>query len=155
MDPFIQEGSGYESEISVDNDPLLRSDDLEAINANTHEEIEALQKNIFGFKRSLYNTLINHDTDHSASDLGAMKTFHALFLQTIGYWIGMMDSYPVPKPQFSNPSLQKSFASLSQSIQMLARSSQDANTLVYSLLFSFSTQHPFDLGTRQKKEEDD
>lgn len=155
MEPFVQESSGYESETSLDNDPLLRSDDLEAINAKTHEEIEALQKNIFVFKRSLYDTLINHDKEHSPSDLGAMKSFHALFLQTIGYWIGMMDSYPVPKPQFSNPSLQKSFASLSQSIQTLARSSQDANTLVYSLLFSFSTQHPFDLGVKQKNDEDE
>ncbi len=154
MEPFIQEG-GYESETSVDNDPLLRSDDLEAINAKTHEEIEELQKNIFSFKRSLYDTLINHDKDHTPSDLGAMKTFHALFLQTVGYWIGMMDSYPVPKPQFSNPKLETYFLSLSRSIQTLARSTTDANTLVYSLLFSFSTQHPFDLGVKQKNEEDE
>ncbi len=154
MERFTED-DGYTSEESVDNDPLLRADDFETINAKTHEEIETLQKDIFLFKRSLYDSLINHDTNHTPSDLGAMKTFHALFLQTVGYWIGMLDSYPVPKPQFPNPALQKSFATLSHSIQFLARSNQDANTLVYSLLFSFSTQHPFDLGNQQKKEEDE
>jgi hypothetical protein len=149
------EGAGYESDSSVDNDPLLRADDLEAINAKTHEAIEDLQKNVYIFKRSLYDSLINHDTSHTPSDLGAMKSFHALFLQTVAYWIGMMDNYPVPKPQFSNDTLQKSFTTLSNTIQNLARSNTDANTLVYSLLFSFSTQHPFDLGEKQKKEEDE
>lgn len=154
MDSFYQEG-GYTSDESVDNDPLVRVDDMEIINAKTHEEIEQLQKSIFSFKRRVYHSFINHDTSHTPSDLGAMKTFHAIFLQTVGYWIGMLDSYPVPKPQFPKPDIQKEFVTLSQSIQNLARSNQDANTLVYSLLFSFSTQHPFDLGIQQKKEEDE
>ena len=154
MDPFVQDG-GYGSEEEIDQDPLTRADKLETINANTHEAIEALQKDIFSFKRSLYDSLINHDKHHTPSDLGAMKTFHALFLQTVGFWIGMLDSYPVPAPRFQTHALQTSFQNLSKSIQLLAKSNQDANTLVYSLLFSFSTQHPFDLGQKQKKEEDE
>lgn len=150
MDPYLEE-----EENDRDEDPLTRADDLETINANTHEAIETLQTEIFSFKRSLYDSLINHDKEHTPSDLGAMKTFHALFLQTVGYWIGMLDSYPVPIPRFETPALQKSFQSLSKNIQTLAKSSQDANTLVYSLLFSFSTQHPFDLGQKQKKEVDE
>ncbi len=146
---------GYESELSQDQDPLRRADDLEMINTKTHEAIEELQSGIFSFKKNLYDALINHDTEHTPSDLGAMKTFHALFLQTVGYWIGMLDSYPVPKPNVPKPELQKQFTTLSHSIQSLARSTTDANTLVYSLLFSFSTQHPFDLGPKQKKEEDE
>lgn len=146
---------GYTSDSSYDQDPLRRADDLETVNVKTHEAIEELQSNIFSFKKALYDTLINHDTKHTPSDLGAMKTFHALFLQTVGFWIGMMDSYPVPKPNFPTPALQKQFTTLSHSIQQLARSTTDANTLVYSLLFSFSTQHPFTLGLKQKKEEDE
>lgn len=154
MERLVQEG-GYESESSVDNDPLMRADDLETVNAKTHEAIEDLQSAIFSFKKAFYNELVNHDDSHTPSDLGAMKTFHALFLQTVGYWIGMMDSYPVPKPHFPSPKLQKVFLGLSSTIQDLSRSNPDANTLVYSLLFSFSTQHPFDLGLRQKKEDDE
>lgn len=154
MDPFVQDG-GYSSEEEIDQDPLSRADELETINANTHEAIEQLQTEIFSFKRSLYDSLINHDKQHTPSDLGAMKTFHALFLQTVGFWIGMLDSFPVPVPRFQTSALQQSFRSLSKNIQTLAKSNQDANTLVYSLLFSFSTQHPFDLGQKQKKEEDE
>lgn len=154
MDSFVQDG-GYSSEEDFDQDSLIRADELETINANTHEAIEQLQTDIFSFKRSLYDSLINHDKHHTPSDLGAMKTFHALFLQTVGFWIGMLDSYPVPVPRFQISSLQKSFQNLSKDIQTLAKTNQDANTLVYSLLFSFSTQHPFDLGQKQKKEEDE
>lgn len=138
-----------------DDDQLNRNDDLEEINMKTREAIDTLRNDIFTFKKMVYGDVVSGDKKHSAGDMGAMMSFHAIFLQVIGYWIGLLDSAPVPPPIFKNNSEIKEFRQLTKTIQKLAETSQDARTLVYSLLFSFSTQHPFELGAPQENEDDE
>ena len=124
----------------------------EEIDPKLHSAIQNLKVSIYAFKKNLFYDLVSNDSKHKANDLGAMYSFHALFLQCIAYWIGMLDSTTVPKPKFSKEQQLKQFDILRQEIKSLAATSMDACVLVYNILFQFSTAHPFDLG--QQKQED-
>jgi hypothetical protein len=116
--------------------------------------LQDLQSQIYKYKETLFQTVVNHDNDHDASDLGAMMKFHAIFLQSVAYWIGMLDNTPVPPPRFKGQQLQSMVQSITQAIQVLVKSSGSARTLVYQVLFRFSTQHAFDLGPQKKREDE-
>lgn len=138
-----------------DDDPLARNDEMEEISETTRSEILDLQKKIFILKRSLFSDLVSNDAAHAASDMGGMMTQHALFLQIIAFWIGKLDSSPVTSPELPRGKNRKMFQELSQEILDLAKMNSDARTLVQSLLFQFSTQHPFDLGPQANTENTD
>jgi hypothetical protein len=149
--------SYYTSTIPLDredNDQLKRNDELEEINSNTREAIDSLRDTIFKFKKEIYADIVSGDKIHSAEDMGAMMSFHALFLQMIGYWIGLLDSSPVPAPTFKTNSETKKFNLITKTIKTVSQKSQDARTLIYSLLSSFSTGHPFDLGSQPPENND-
>ena len=148
MEPAVTFPLNLEEE---DPDPLNRNDALEDINTETRVTIDTLQLKIIEFKKQLFSELVNKDTDHSAGNIGAMTTFHAIFLQSIAYWIGLLDSRPVSAPTFTAGRTTKLFQLITKDIQKTISLNSDARTLVYSLLFTFSTQHPFDLNTRPKK----
>ena len=138
------------TEKDYEQDPLQRNDDMQEISKEIQEAVEELRKQIFKFKKQLFLDVVSNDKQHAASDLGAMKSFHALFLQAISYWIGLLDSSPVPPPKFKLQRNIDEFAALTEGIQYVQGINSDANTLVYSMLFTFSTQHPFDLGESHK-----
>jgi hypothetical protein len=136
-----------------DPDVLARNDDLPEINAELRKSIDTLQANIFVFKKMFFASFVSNDTEHNASTLNAMRSFHALFLQCVAYWIGLLDSSPVPIPKIPGQKEAAIFKKLTNEITDLTKQNHDARTLVYSLLFQFSTQHPFDLGTPEKTED--
>jgi hypothetical protein len=138
-----------------DTDPLNRNDEMEEINVNIQKEVEDIKYNIFRFKKQLFYNIVSNDKVHEAKNMGAMMNFHALFLQIIGYWIGLLDSKPVPMPKLSTGRDQRNFRTLSHAIEKTANSDPDAHTLIYSLLFHFAQQHPFDLGNFEKNDTED
>ena len=136
----------------TDNDILQRNDLLEEPESKLYNAIEEVKLAIIAFKKKLFNILVSNDTDHKASSMGAMMGFHALFLQCIGYWIGLLDNSPVPKPNFTNSTNSSIFENLTTNILTIKNYSSDAKVLLYTMLFTLSTQHPYDLG--QSKKED-
>lgn len=126
--------------------------EIDEVDPGIYKAVVELKEGIFSFKKQLFYSIVSMDTKHDASSLGAMMTFHSLFLQCVAYWIGLLDSSVVPKPNFSTKKQQKDFEALSSAIHKTATSSADAHTLVYNLLFQFSTQHPFDLGPQENTE---
>lgn len=126
---------------------------VEEINPKIYTSLEELKDGIYLFKKNLFYAIVSNDSKHEAKSLGAMYSFHALFLQCVAYWIGMLDSTSVPKPKFSSEKHTKEFEALTKAIQTIARSSTDARVLTYNLLFKFSTAHPYDLGKRQPTDE--
>jgi hypothetical protein len=136
-----------------DPDILARNDEMIEVNENLRRTIDILREDIFEFKKSFFGTYVSKDTVHDAESLNAMRSFHAVFLQTIAYWIGLLDSAPVPTPRIPGQKVAATFKTLTDKIISLAKESHDGRTLVYSLLFEFSTQHPFDLGAAEKAEE--
>ena len=139
------------TEEDYNQDPLQRNDEMQETSKEIREAVDTLRQQIFKFKKQLFLDVVSNDKQHKASDLGAMKSFHALFLQAISYWIGLLDSAPVPPPKFKQQRNIDEFTTLTEGIKYIQGINTDANTLVYSMLFSFSTQHPFDLGSQSKK----
>lgn len=130
-----------------DSDKLDIGDDnttLQDVNKEIIQAIDVLKHNIFKFKKITYDDIVNGDKGHDAADMGAMMTFHALYLQTVAFWIGLLDGRPVPPPIYKSEQHKRMMAILTNKIIQTARLSLDARTQVYSLLFRFSTQHPFE-----------
>lgn len=125
----------------------------EEINPNIYSSLEELKQGIYLFKKNLFYSIVSNDSKHEANSLGAMYSFHALFLQCVAYWIGMLDSTSVPKPQFSSEKYTKEFQALTKAVQTIAQESTDGRILTYNLLFKFSTAHPYDLGKQQQVDE--
>jgi hypothetical protein len=138
----------------VEKDELVHDPELDSIVRNDEhlKSIEVLRQSIFNFKNLLYTEIVINDRVHSANTMEAMRNFHAVFLQTIAYLIGLLDSAEVPAPQFSN-SIQPIFKLLTIDFLKLRNLYPDSYALLYNMLFQFSTQHPFDLGKEKPESE--
>ena len=135
-----------------ESDRYERNDTMEDINTETLKNIDTLKVNIIEFKKQLFNNVVSNDTTHAASDLGSMMSFHARFLESIAYWISLLDEKPRSEPTFEAGRDRMRFQKISKFIEDVSKTNSDARTLVYSMLFTFSTQHPYDMGTRPKKD---
>lgn len=143
VDPIDFQQPEFDGIETYDQEPLPTSNQV--LNA-----VEKLRFAIFKFKQNLFEQIVNHDTKHDAADLGAMMSFHALFLQCVSYWISLLDSSLIPEPQFSNSKNISEFQKLKDAIAKVGSSSPDARIHLYQVLFRFSQQHPFDLGSRKE-----
>ncbi len=137
----LDSDSDHESERRVDME--------QEINPNIYSSLEELKQGIYLFKKNLFYEIVSNDSKHEAKSLGAMYSFHALFLQCIAYWIGLLDSTSIPKPVFVSQKDTKEFQALTKAITTIAQESIDGRILTYNLLFKFSTAHPYDLGKRK------
>jgi hypothetical protein len=129
------------------------SHEQEDVNTELLEAIQEMKTEIFDFKKLLFKTIVSNDTAHSASDMKALMSFHAIWLQSIAYWIGILDNKPVPMPEFTiqdeqiKASIYSLFTSITEAIESLSNDESDGITLVWNLLTTISTQnYPFDLG---------
>lgn len=129
-----------------------RNDMMEEPESKLYTAVEELRLSIVAFKKKLFNIVVSNDTQHKASSMGAMMGFHALFLQCIGYWISLLNNNSACKPVFTNSTNTNDFNTLTKNILSIKQFSSDAKTLLYTMLFTLSTQHPYDLG--QPKKED-
>ena len=124
---------------------------LPEINKALYDEIDTLEQEIYTLKKLLYTEIVSKDTNHSSQDMSPMTTFHSFFLFCISYFIGLLDGQPVPEPMLQNYSkkVRNTFDTVKDRILSTAKESSDARTLVYSLLFRFSTGHPFQLQVKK------
>lgn len=125
---------------------------MEEINPKINIAVENLKTQIMEFKKSLHFSVVADDKKHNASDMGAMMTFHSLFLQVIAYWIGLLDSKKVSKPILPVKE-QEMFNKLTSHINNIASYNSDSKIILYSMLFKYSVQHPFDLGEKKELSE--
>ena len=123
------------------------------VNTKTLQSIEVLRQAIFQFKYDLYKETVINDTVHSANTMESMRIFHAVFLQTIAHLISLLDSAEVPQPTFSS-TIQPKFNSIQKTLVRILQSNRESYALLYSMLFQFSTQHPFDLGAGGSEDPD-
>lgn len=122
---------------------------MDEINPKINMAVEALKKEIMNFKKALHFSIVANDKTHNASDMRPMMTFHSLFLQVIAHWIGLLDSNLVPKPALPTKE-QQTFDKLTAHIKNIAAYNSDSHRLLYTMLFNYSVQHPFDLGEKNE-----
>jgi hypothetical protein len=136
-----------------DPDPM-ESKQIDPLPEKLYDEIDDLKDAIYTFKKKLFYNRVSNNARQDPGSLNRLNAFHSLFLQIIGYWIGILDDVPVANPAFEGPTREadeKKFKQLTKAIRKLATQNQDARTLVSGLLFQLSTQHPFELGTKISK----
>jgi hypothetical protein len=133
-----------------DTDIIVRDDEMEDINIKTQTAVATLKTQILKFKQQLFEETVSNDTTHSPSSMEAMIGFHSKFLHIISFWLSLLNDQKVPIPEFDTPQHKNAFIRLTKQIQTLRKESSDAYVLVYSLLFQFTQQHPFDMGGQQK-----
>lgn len=108
-------------------------------NEKTHFLNDELIKQLEVFKTDLYKYYILKDKNHNPDDVGAMYTFHSIFLQYLGHWIGKLDSELVPMPNskftVNSDLIGKIVSELNQTVE--------GRQLAYMTLSRFTTEHPF------------
>ena len=127
-----------------------RNDMMEEPESKLYTAVEELRLSIVAFKKKLFNIVVSNNTQYNASSMGAMMGFHALFLQCIGYWISLLNNNLACKPIFTNSANSNEFMTLTNNMLNIKKYSSDAKTLLYTMLFTLSTQHPYDLGQPKK-----
>lgn len=132
-----------------DTDILMRDDEMEDINGKTLQGISSLKDQIIRFKQSMFEDIVSNDTTHSPSNMEAMIGFHSRFLHIISFWLSLLNDQKVPIPAFDKPQHKNAFIKITKQIQTLSHESSDGHVLIYSLLFQFTQQHPFDMGKRK------
>jgi hypothetical protein len=121
--------------------------ELKETNALMLNAIEDLRNIVFNFKRHLFKTIVSDDTIHSSSSSGALMTYHAVWLQSVAFWISLLDSKTVPKPSLSTEELNKDMDYIINAIHVIDEYKTDGHILLYALLTKISTEnYPFDLG---------
>ena len=124
-------------------------------NALMINAINDLRNIIFDFKRHLFKTIVSDDTTHSSESSGALMTFHAVWLQSVAYWIGLLDSQTVPKPTLHTEELKKDMDYIISAIHAIDEYKSDGHVLLYALLTKISTEnYPFDLGKNENENVD-
>jgi len=151
MEPLYIDPLNLESE----DEEVQYGGEVESKETNTImlNAIEDLRNIIFDFKRHLFKTIVSDDTKHSSESSGALMTFHALWLQSVGYWIGLLDSETaVPKPILHTEELNHDMNYIINAIHTIDEYKSDGQTLLYALLTKISTEnYPFDLGNNKNE----
>lgn len=157
MEPAFVEPLTEEQLNSVSEDEEGNIDDNvknTVVHKNVLNAVGQLRLGIFAFKKKMFYHIVSNDKAHSPGDIGSMITFHSLFLQALSYWIGLLDSKPVPPPSLPKP-LVKDFKVLTTAIEKVYQEDSDSRVLVYDMLFTLLTLHPYNLGPHTKSEDDD
>jgi hypothetical protein len=133
-----------------DPDPIVPAQ-VDPIPEKLYDAIDDLQDTIYAYKKKLYSNHVSANEKQQPNTILELNRFHSLFLQILGFWIGVLDDVPASTPTFSGPTQQadeKKWKAITKTLLTLADTSQDARTLVQSLLFQLSVQHPYDFGNK-------
>jgi hypothetical protein len=151
MEPLYIDPLNLESE----DEEVQYGGEVESKETNTImlNAIEDLRNIIFEFKKHLFKTIVSDDTTHSSASSGALMTFHAVWLQSVGFWISLLDDKTVPKPILHTEELNNDMNYIINAIHTIDEYKSDGQTLLYALLTKISTEnYPFDLGKTENVE---
>lgn len=115
------------------------------INEELIKSIDSYTFLINNFKYDLYKEFIQNDKTHEPDDIGSLYRYHAIYLQILGYWIGILDHANVNEPNLENTSqnIQDEVAALTQQTNEFYKGSTESRTLAYNVLLKKSTEDPY------------
>ena len=131
-------------DLSKDPDILQRNDDLEDIEPEVYDAVEVIKNKILKLKKVMFHSIVSNDSTHNASDLGAMTNFHSLFLQSIAFWISLLDGKHIPMPELNSEKNREKFDEITNDIEE-TKSNPDKKVLLYNMLTQL-THQPFSFG---------
>ena len=126
-----------------DNEQLIL--DETPINEELLKSIESYTLLINKFKYDLYSEYIQNDETHSANDKAPLFKYQGIYLQILGYWIGILDHLDLLPPKLDNSSqlIQNEMTELTQQTIKFYEDSTESRTLAYNVLLKKSTEPPF------------
>jgi hypothetical protein len=131
---------------SPEDDQTPEFEDMPDISEEIHKQITEVHQEMIEFKQELYNDIVLSETTQTQQNplgIGAMATFHALYLQCLAYCLSLLDSKRTAVPIFSNTDIKYHFDTIINHINSIKHKNSDADILLYNLFFKLTTQHPF------------
>jgi hypothetical protein len=93
------------------------------------------------YKHDLYNKIVSKDTKHANNSIKPIYTYHSLFLQSIAYWISLLDHVNIPEPELYLPeNLKQDFRNITNETKNIINSNTDNRTIAYNVLNKKSTE---------------
>ena len=127
----------------AETDIALETEAEKNNNLRNKIQIEALDHHLRTFKTLLFKIYVQKDKNHNPDEIGALYTYHSLLLQSIAYWIGMLDDQVVPRPVLiRNKELETTIMSINTYLRELNNDSA-VRQIAYNSLSKLAIEHPF------------
>jgi hypothetical protein len=112
------------------------------IDSKIQGAVNNLEGEILKYKKELYSANVS-DSNDIASSMNPMITYHTLFLQSISYWMGLINSQKnISKPHLPDDKL---FNKISDMIKNISKYNSDSKVLVYNSLIKLSNGSAFSM----------
>ena len=132
-----------EEEIGNEDDQLIL--DETPINEELLRSIDEYTLSINKIKYDFYKEFIQSDETHESDDIGSLYRYHGIYIQVLGYWIGILDHANLNPPNLENTSqiLQDEVAALTQKTMEFYNGNTESRTLAYNVLLKKTTEDPY------------
>ena len=112
------------------------------IDSKINDAVSNLEAEILKFKKELYRTNVS-DSNNTPESMNPMITYHTLYLQSISYWMGLINSQKnISKPMLPDGKL---FNKISDMIKTISKYNSDSKILVYNALIKLSNGSAFSM----------
>jgi hypothetical protein len=116
--------------------------DSQEIESKIQDAVGSVETEILNFKKELYRTNVS-DSNNTAESMNPMINYHTLYLQSISYWMGLINSQKnISMPKLKDPTL---FNKISDMISMISKYNSDSKILVYNSLIKLSRESAFNM----------
>lgn len=126
-------------------------DKLSDIDGEIQQEIDQFEESLIQFKQQLYQSIVSRVKNQEPENLHTLERFHASWVQTLGYLLGVFSGIPSQRPDIPRNTTSE-LQILARAIKNIKDIGYDANTLLYNVLYQYQTADPFNL---TKKSEQD
>jgi hypothetical protein len=94
------------------------------------------------YKHELYNKIVSKDTKHANNSIKPIYKYHSLFLQSIAYWISLLDHVNISEPEllYLPENLKQDFRNITNETKNIINSNTDNRTIAYNVLNKKSTE---------------
>ncbi len=138
MDPF--EGGDMNEGVDLSQ--------VQPIENKLLQDIETFRSNLQGYKQLLYDTTVRDDEESAPVEMAPMYEYLWLYLQSIGYWYGLLANKEPVQPEFDDEELRAAFENLTAQLKAIAENSTDGATMLSWELYKQNTEHPFNFPSR-------
>ena len=94
------------------------------------------------YKYDLYNKIVAKDTQSATNSIDPIYTYHSLFLQSLAYWISLLDHVNIPEPEllYLPENLKDNFRNIVNETKNIINSKADYRVIAYNILNKKTTE---------------
>lgn len=116
--------------------------DSQEIESKIQDAVDNVENEILNFKKELYRANVS-DSNNTAESINPMINYHTVYLQSISYWMGLINSQKnISKPMLPDGKL---FNKISDMIKTISKYNSDSKILVYNALIKLSNGSAFSM----------